>query len=302
MKFKWVNILFWISLLIFIVNGRPQMTEDELYGDEFHDDMISEDYDDYYDLEEIEDIPTTIAPDGRRLPWYFTSRDGQDKEAGEDEYVGGVEYEEDYDDIDYAEEDRLREEARLEKYRQEEEKRRQEEEAARLMKEEKRRQEEEAARLMEEESRKNLEKEDEKRRLEEEEIKARRLEEEERRKKIIDDQRQREELAEKRREKMEEKKNSEGETKPDGDGDTTLASTQKPSEFNPEDPYNPQNGGNLLVHLGHRREDNSCPYGWVMDIYGYCRSIFKEENRDWEWWEHIRRHVISQQGHYNGHY
>ncbi len=31
-------------------------------------------------------------------------------------------------------------------------------------------------------------------------------------------------------------------------------------------------GGNYLVYLGHRREDNGCPEGQVQDIYGYCRS------------------------------
>lgn len=30
-------------------------------------------------------------------------------------------------------------------------------------------------------------------------------------------------------------------------------------------------GGNYLVHIGHRREDNGCPEGQVQDIYGYCR-------------------------------
>ncbi len=29
--------------------------------------------------------------------------------------------------------------------------------------------------------------------------------------------------------------------------------------------------GNYLVHLGYRREDNGCPEGQVLDIYGYCR-------------------------------
>ena len=29
--------------------------------------------------------------------------------------------------------------------------------------------------------------------------------------------------------------------------------------------------GNLLHYLGYRKEDRSCPEGWVMDIYGYCR-------------------------------
>ena len=32
-----------------------------------------------------------------------------------------------------------------------------------------------------------------------------------------------------------------------------------------------QEYGNLLHYLGYRKEDRSCPEGWVMDIYGYCR-------------------------------
>ena len=32
-----------------------------------------------------------------------------------------------------------------------------------------------------------------------------------------------------------------------------------------------QEYGNLLPYLGYREEDRSCPEGWVMDIYGYCR-------------------------------
>ena len=32
-----------------------------------------------------------------------------------------------------------------------------------------------------------------------------------------------------------------------------------------------QEYGNLLPYLGYREEDRSCPKGWVMDIYGYCR-------------------------------
>ncbi len=32
-----------------------------------------------------------------------------------------------------------------------------------------------------------------------------------------------------------------------------------------------ESGGNYLVHIGHRREDNGCPEGQVQDIYGYCR-------------------------------
>ena len=31
--------------------------------------------------------------------------------------------------------------------------------------------------------------------------------------------------------------------------------------------------GNLIHYLGHRKEDRSCPEGWVMDIYGYCRCL-----------------------------
>ena len=34
-----------------------------------------------------------------------------------------------------------------------------------------------------------------------------------------------------------------------------------------------QRGGNYLVHIGLRREDNGCPEGEIQDIYGYCRSI-----------------------------
>ncbi len=29
--------------------------------------------------------------------------------------------------------------------------------------------------------------------------------------------------------------------------------------------------GNKLVYLGYRREDNGCPQGQVLDVYGYCR-------------------------------
>ena len=32
-----------------------------------------------------------------------------------------------------------------------------------------------------------------------------------------------------------------------------------------------QEYGNLLPYLGYREEDRSCPEGWVMDVYGYCR-------------------------------
>ena len=32
--------------------------------------------------------------------------------------------------------------------------------------------------------------------------------------------------------------------------------------------------GNLIHYLGHRKEDRSCPEGWVMDIYGYCRCLY----------------------------
>ena len=34
---------------------------------------------------------------------------------------------------------------------------------------------------------------------------------------------------------------------------------------------NGEEKGNLLHYLGYRKEDRSCPEGWVMDIYGYCR-------------------------------
>jgi len=46
--------------------------------------------------------------------------------------------------------------------------------------------------------------------------------------------------------------------------------------------------GNLLHYLGYRKEDRSCPEGWVMDIYGYCRERFLMERRDWDWWWNIR--------------
>ena len=32
-----------------------------------------------------------------------------------------------------------------------------------------------------------------------------------------------------------------------------------------------QSGGNYLVHIGLRREDNGCPEGEIQDVYGYCR-------------------------------
>ena len=34
--------------------------------------------------------------------------------------------------------------------------------------------------------------------------------------------------------------------------------------------------GNLIHHLGYRKEDRSCPEGWVMDIYGYCRCLYTQ--------------------------
>jgi len=51
---------------------------------------------------------------------------------------------------------------------------------------------------------------------------------------------------------------------------------------------------NKLHYLGHPKEDDKCPEGWVIDIYGYCRQIFHMERRDWDWWENIRHFVHSQ--------
>ena len=34
--------------------------------------------------------------------------------------------------------------------------------------------------------------------------------------------------------------------------------------------------GNKLVYLGYRKEDYFCPEGYVLDIYGYCRSVKKD--------------------------
>ena len=50
----------------------------------------------------------------------------------------------------------------------------------------------------------------------------------------------------------------------DGDDDAAAGHDQK---------------GNYLVYLGYRREDNSCPDGYVLDIYGYCRCNS---------WKHLR--------------
>ena len=36
--------------------------------------------------------------------------------------------------------------------------------------------------------------------------------------------------------------------------------------------------GNKLVYLGYRKEDYFCPEGYVLDIYGYCRSVKKIQN------------------------
>jgi len=60
-----------------------------------------------------------------------------------------------------------------------------------------------------------------------------------------------------------------------------------------ENTANGQEYGNLLPYLGYREEDRSCPEGWVMDIYGYCRERFLMERRDWDWWTNIRNFYYS---------
>merc|ERR1711935_951509 len=50
---------------------------------------------------------------------------------------------------------------------------------------------------------------------------------------------------------------------------------------------------NLLHEVEHPKEEERCPQGMVLDIYGYCRYIFQEERRDWAWWESVRNHVRS---------
>ncbi|TRY62902.1 hypothetical protein TCAL_12299 [Tigriopus californicus] len=59
-------------------------------------------------------------------------------------------------------------------------------------------------------------------------------------------------------------------------------------------------GGNKLEYLDYEKAPRQCPQGWVRDIWGYCREIFHEERRDWDWWENIRRYVMSTQ--YTGRY
>jgi len=52
---------------------------------------------------------------------------------------------------------------------------------------------------------------------------------------------------------------------------------------------------NLLHELGHPREQSRCSgSGQVIDIWGYCRDIFHEERRDWDWWSNLRVFVQSQ--------
>merc|ERR1712110_190907 len=50
---------------------------------------------------------------------------------------------------------------------------------------------------------------------------------------------------------------------------------------------------NLLHELGHPQEAAQCPQGQVIDIWGYCRDIFHEERRDWDWWRNLRVFVHS---------
>jgi len=50
---------------------------------------------------------------------------------------------------------------------------------------------------------------------------------------------------------------------------------------------------NLLHELGHPKEATRCPQGQVIDIWGYCRDIFHEERRDWDWWRNLRIFVHS---------
>jgi len=49
---------------------------------------------------------------------------------------------------------------------------------------------------------------------------------------------------------------------------------------------------NLVHEVGHPKEDARCPEeGMVIDIWGYCRHIFHEERRDWNWWRNVRQYV-----------
>ncbi len=48
---------------------------------------------------------------------------------------------------------------------------------------------------------------------------------------------------------------------------SSTGKAQSPEELGGEQ----EQKGNLLVYLDYRREDNSCPEGQVIDIYGYCR-------------------------------
>merc|ERR1712025_11211 len=50
---------------------------------------------------------------------------------------------------------------------------------------------------------------------------------------------------------------------------------------------------NLLHEVDHPKEQDRCPQGMVLDIYGYCRYEFQEERRDWSWWESLRQYVYS---------
>lgn len=83
------------------------------------------------------------------------------------------------------------------------------------------------------------------------------------------------------------------EKNPDG-----LEKAKEILELEPEQPIDPEEGyPNLLVELGHRKEDTppKCPdASYVIDIWGYCRQIFHEERRDWNWWRNVRQYVHAQ--------
>lgn len=54
-------------------------------------------------------------------------------------------------------------------------------------------------------------------------------------------------------------------------GSQTDLDNQNNGAGGSENTGNGQEYGNLLPYLEYREEDRSCPEGWVMDIYGYCR-------------------------------
>jgi len=74
--------------------------------------------------------------------------------------------------------------------------------------------------------------------------------------------------------------------------------------YNQQNEHNPINQGdsgdcgpecqNLLHELDHPKEHSRCTRaGQVIDIWGYCRDVFQEERRDWDWWRNLRIFVHS---------